>query len=67
MSLEREVGEIHTKVILIYEQLNRHIETQDERMKVAENKIDNLRLWRAGIVGLGGIGAFFTALAGFFR
>lgn len=61
MSLEREVGEIHTKV----DHLVNLMEKQNGRVTKLEDQVSGLRRWQAMIIGgftaVGsGIGAIFT-------
>lgn len=63
--LNREVGEIHTKVDNIINLL----EPMDDRLKKTENKVEALRRWQAWIIGIftsagAGVGATIHKIIG---
>lgn len=64
MSLDREIGEIHTKV----DQLIGLVEKQNGRVGKLEEQVNGLRRWQAMIIGgftaVGtGIGSLFTKIS----
>lgn len=64
MNLERDLGTIFTKL----ENIEDLLLTQNGRVSRLEDKVDNLRLWRASLIGIGGfVGAGITFLLGLFR
>lgn len=61
--INREVGEIHTKV----DHLIKLVEKQNSRVSTLEGEVSSLRRWQAAVVGgftaIGtGIGAFLTKM-----
>ena len=65
MTVERELGEIHTKVNNILEL----VEKQDGRVERLEEQVSTMRRWQAFVIGLfttagTGIGTLFGKFSG---